>query len=51
MLLLPDKFDYIGPQDLTEYNVRRTEITRDPAGAIRVKVTRPSSGEKWSQQN
>ena len=49
--MLPDKFDYIGPQDLTEYNVRRTEITRDPAGAIRVKVRRPSSGEKWSQQS
>ena len=51
MLLLPDKFDYIGPQDLTEYNVRRTEITRDQAGAIRVKVTPPSSGVKWRQQN
>ena len=38
MLLLPDNFDYIGPQDLTEYNVRRTEITRHLDTAIRVKV-------------
>ena len=38
-MLLPDKFDYIGPQDLTEYNVRRTEIRGDKAAAVRVEVT------------
>ena len=36
--MLPDQFDYIGPEDLTEYNVRRTEIKGDPETAIRVKV-------------
>ena len=41
MLLLPDQFDYIGPVDLTEYNVRRTVIMGDQDTAIRVKVTRP----------
>ena len=37
MSLEPDMFDYSGPEDLTEYTVRVTEITRDRA-AIRVKV-------------
>ena len=37
MSLEPDMFDYSGPEDLTEYTVRLTEITGDRA-AIRVKV-------------
>ena len=41
MLLLPDRFDYIGPEDLTEYNVRRTVIMGDQDTPIRVKVTQP----------
>ena len=40
-MLLPDRFDYIGPEDLTEYNVRRTVIMGDQDTPIGVKVTQP----------
>ena len=38
--LMADQFKYEGPPDLTEYNVRRTEL-RTEAGAVRVEVERP----------
>ena len=37
---MADQFKYEGPPDLTEYNVRTTEL-RTEAGAVRVEVERP----------
>ena len=46
-MLVADQFEYIGPEDLTEYNVRRTEIRadqdQDQDTAIRVQVTTAAS--------
>ena len=36
---MPDMFEYEGPLDLTEYNVRETELRAETGDLIRVKVS------------
>ena len=38
MSLVPDVFDYLGPLDLTEYYVRKTELRAETDDSVRVKV-------------
>ena len=38
MSLEPDRFEYDGPLDLTEYYVRNTELRAGSGGLVRVKV-------------
>ena len=40
MSLVPDVFDYLGPLDLTEYYVRKTELRAESGDLVRVEVSK-----------